>query len=385
MSTGVGVGALDQLYATGPQDAYLIGKQSPFVPHIKTYGSFRKACRDYTLPVDFGGGTQFVLPADADYLAQAFLYVVLPAVPGDRWVAGVGKRLIASLMLSLDGYVMNTLDPLLLYLQDRLFSSADEGAAIAQMSGGRGLDATTAQEVYVPLPLFWTRGGDSLTWNLPVIAMKSSTFLLTLGLTPSSALLESGAAVSGAIVKLQFEQMFVSSTERARAISTPTSFLFEQTQKLVASNYQFVGGEDIVNATTLLFDLRAFTGSTQFMAFTCSPDGATDPLDFRDALVSAQIALNGQVVELAQAGGYFRLFTPFRYFPAIPASSHIYAVSFALRPGVFQPSGEIDFSQLASATLSLTLRTELPLNVSLYAWNYNMLDVANGFASAKFI
>ena len=103
----------------------------------------------------------------------------------------------------------------------------------------------------------------------------------------------------------------------------------------------------------------------------------------------AAIQLNGQDVAINQGGTTFNQTNPYYHHTGCPVPG-IYCYSFALNPESYQPSGTCNFSRIDNATLRFRLIAPLTgavmqnNYVSIFATNYNIMNISAGMASMAF-
>jgi hypothetical protein len=116
-----------------------------------------------------------------------------------------------------------------------------------------------------------------------------------------------------------------------------------------------------------------------------------DPAE-EDTLETAQLVFNGIERIQARDGRYFNLVVPFRHHTAIP-SAGVYAMTFALHPEAWQPSGACNMSLLSSNELFFVVSDLLfrrmqargdRLVLKVFARSLNVLRITQGMASVEF-
>jgi len=129
--------------------------------------------------------------------------------------------------------------------------------------------------------------------------------------------------------------------------------------------------------------------------------GLPEPRNRTDLMMTANIQLDGQDRFDARDPLYFRLIQPYQRHTAIPSDRYIYVYSFALKPEESQPSGTLNASRIDSLVLQLGLSTGDcdtdggtggggggggygDMTAFVYATNYNILRVINGYAGLLF-
>ena len=118
--------------------------------------------------------------------------------------------------------------------------------------------------------------------------------------------------------------------------------------------------------------------------------------DRMDLIASAKLQLDGYDRFAERAPAYFRLEQPYEHHTTTPVSSFIYNYSFALRPEDSQPTGAMNASRIDSIVWQIQMNPVLsnPLlpdwkqrgncHIIVYAHNYNVFRVINGFGGLLF-
>ncbi len=108
-----------------------------------------------------------------------------------------------------------------------------------------------------------------------------------------------------------------------------------------------------------------------------------------NTLASAKLRLNGQDRFAERDGTYFNYIQPYQHFEVKPDTG-INVYSFALKPAEHQPSGACNFSRIDNINLDITPTinpentNNTPLQLSVYAFSYNVLRVASGMGGLAF-
>jgi len=122
--------------------------------------------------------------------------------------------------------------------------------------------------------------------------------------------------------------------------------------------------------------------------------GLPEPGRRTDLMVTANIQLDGQDRFDPRDPLYFRLVQPYQKHTAIPSDRYIYVYSIALRPEEEQPSGTLNASRIDNLVLQLgfsgnggvcsSSKNNGDMTAYVYATNYNVLRVINGYAGLLF-
>jgi hypothetical protein len=123
-------------------------------------------------------------------------------------------------------------------------------------------------------------------------------------------------------------------------------------------------------------------------------NGLPNPPRRSDLMVNAKIQLDGQDRFDARDPVYFRLVQPYQRHTTIPSDRYIYVYSIALRPEDQQPSGTLNASRIDNLVLQLGLADSSTgyntsalfgdMSAYVYATNYNVLRVIDGYAGLLF-
>ena len=115
-----------------------------------------------------------------------------------------------------------------------------------------------------------------------------------------------------------------------------------------------------------------------------------------DLISTAKLQLDGYDRFTERSPPYFRLQQPMEHHTAAPANTFIYNYCFALRPEDAQPTGSLNASRIDSIVWQIQMNPILssPLiptwqqrgncHVVIYARNYNVFRVINGFGGLLF-
>jgi hypothetical protein len=123
-------------------------------------------------------------------------------------------------------------------------------------------------------------------------------------------------------------------------------------------------------------------------------NGLPNPPRRSDLMVNAKIQLDGQDRFDARDPVYFRLVQPYQRHTTIPSDRYIYVYSIALRPEDQQPSGTLNASRIDNLVLQIGLSDSSTgyntsalfgdMSAYVYATNYNVLRVIDGYAGLLF-
>ena len=131
-----------------------------------------------------------------------------------------------------------------------------------------------------------------------------------------------------------------------------------------------------------------FNFSDRSYSSTSGPGGGTVPTD---PLIDAELQIEGKPRFDKRNAQYFRLVQPFQRH-SNSNSSFVYIYSFALHPEDLQPSGTCNFSRIDNVDMVMKLASNTSENIflnnpriTMYAINYNVLQIANGMAGLAYV
>ena len=165
---GFGTGALTALAAIGPQEKYVYGGESLWIPRIIQHTPFKitqRMLNPLLTTSKFLDSTQtfttFINPRESgDLLANMYLSVTLPA--GYTYTPLVGRAILKKVEFLIGNQVVETLTDDWYILRDQLFLDADEKLAMYQaVSAGQNesnvIIATSPLNLMIPLDFFFCR------------------------------------------------------------------------------------------------------------------------------------------------------------------------------------------------------------------------------------
>jgi len=281
--------------------------------------------------------------------------------------------------------------------------------------------------LYIPLQ-FWFNKNPGL--YLPLLAMQYHPVRINVTLAPVQDMFytkqlysSEGGNTCGPLsvntttnsqlgIELWGDYIFLDTNERRRFVSSTLEYLIEQVQYTppvaIPSNSK--------NATIplqfnhpikeFLWVLQRNVSVSRHEYFNWSSlgfyeidmaavNGLPEPPNRTDLMTSANIQLDGQDRFNARDPLYFRLVQPYQRHTSVPSDRYIYVYSIALRPEEQQPSGTLNASRIDNLVLQLGISNGGicshgsssgfgDMSAYVYARNYNVLRVINGYAGLLF-
>jgi hypothetical protein len=284
-----------------------------------------------------------------------------------------------------------------------------------------------SQTLYIPLR-FWFNKNPGL--YLPLLAMQYHPVRINVTLAPlqdmfyCSALYNpekptnpqvanAGLSVQPAQLGIELwgDYVYLDVPERRRFVSSNLEYLIEQVQytpplaiprnsryATLSLNFNHPIKEFIwvLQRNIMINRHEYFNWSSEgfYEIMKNRQNGLPNPPRRSDLMVNAKIQLDGQDRFDARDPVYFRLVQPYQRHTTIPSDRYIYVYSIALRPEDQQPSGTLNASRIDNLVLQIGLSDSSTgyntsalfgdMSAYVYATNYNVLRVIDGYAGLLF-
>lgn len=396
-------GSLMQLVAVGAQDVPLIGnpQMTYFKSVFKRYTNF--AMESIPLPfnqlVDFGKKVTCLISKKGDLISDLALEIKLPALPsGVSWVNGIGHHLIQKVELYIGGEIVDTIYGGFLDINTEITIPESKKSGYYQMIGkyhnfNKYSQDNEIKTLYIPLPFWFCKGYGRA---LPLIALQHHDVKIDVYLNTFNKLWYSGTSMS-VIPELQHitnaqvfcDYIFLDTKERRHFAISNHSYLIEQhqinSQNPVLYQSPLSKAELSLNLPVKelywVYQPNDASLTNDWSNYSYTLDDDQNPSRAKEPITRVGLMINGYDRFEPREGSYFRLYQPFKHHTNV-SDKYIYSYSFSLHPENGQPSGAIDFSWINSADLQFSHPSDiLQGNITVYAVNYNYLQIANGMAS----
>lgn len=408
-------GPLIQLAAIGKQDDALIGnpQTSFFVSVYKRHTNFAMEQRRLYFHgnADFGKKVYFKLDRYGDLVQDLFINIELPSLNADptsnpdyevTYSNYIGLSIIKNVYVEIGGKKIDEHYGQWLYIWNELTLPEDKRYGYKQMVGGFDNNSFTFStnpgpyQLQIPL-MFWFNKSPGLA--LPLIALQRQDVYIYvefrkfdecwmsnngnqpgLGTHDSSKMVET--SIQNPIVYAEY--IYLDDAERRVFAKKDQFYLIEQLQvnSINLIDQYTIFEMDLNHPVKELIWVIQKPGSLENNEYFNFSNGLPNQLG--NFMIDAKIQFDGTDRMDYRDSEYFRIIVPYQRHTRTP-DNYIYCYSFALFPEKNQPSGSANFSRLDSATLHLRINKaeEEPL-FTLYAINYNILKIANGFGGILF-
>jgi hypothetical protein len=435
---GFGTGALTALAAIGPQEKYMYGGESLWMPKILQHTPFAITQR-FLLPLK-SGNEKFlkstrtfsvdIHPRESgDLLSNMYLSTSLPALPvGYNYTPLVGRAIIKKVEFLIDGQPIETLTDDWYILRDQLFLDADEKLAMYQatslgQSESNVVPATDVVKMMIPLEFFFCRRHSDRKFGreklekpfFPLCAILKQTVTIRFTFHDSTWITNAPADASGNTVdliepKILLEEITLSPRERMYYQNHELNFKVNRVWEEAVQPY--AGGKAVMNLTAN-FPVSMITwfvrnqnyedeSSSAYYASRYQYGYSTDyiqaavpvtffngvTINFLDIIQSATLYLNNENVLSNFPGAlYYSYKQALDHGLSVP-TKNIYMYCFGDNPKEYNQEGYVDFRTLNSQTTHLDLifdpilspQIEKSYTMYLYYYGYVPLQISGGYA-----
>jgi hypothetical protein len=398
-------GSLLALVAIGKQDKELIGNpirsffKSVYVHH--THFAMESISFNFDQSLIFGKKSTLIIPRKADLLHKLVLEIKLPALgEGISWVNGIGHALIREVSVEIGGVKIDSHTGEFMEILSNLELPESKKWGYYNMIGRHEqynkYTQTTETTLHIPLQFWFCRHiGDSL----PLVAMQYHDVKISVHLREFSELWYSGPTMTNIPTpiisvdgRLHCDYIFLGDKERVQFAKSEHKYLIEQVQ--IADGIGV--NENSVNDNIDVF----FNHPVKDLMWIYKADDIKNTNDWfnfsktlnyvetlekpKEPVAVCQWKINGHDLMEEKSGTYFRTVIPYQRYIRIP-DNFVYVHSFSINPSQYQPSGHLNFSMISSSVLSLTYTDRIPQgSITVYARNYNILEIRAGQAGLKF-
>lgn len=437
---GYNSGTTMSLYAVGPQEKYVRGKED-LIWNTKWQQHSNFVLYQRNVPISgntFLGQTITIelKPKElGDLLCNMYLKCSLPPLTGtsNAYTNQVGRAMIAQADFMINDTIIETVYDDWFFIRDQIFLDADEQQSMfSAVNGGSNsnVSPTSTLNMIIPFEFFFCRrhskankGRERLRRPyLPLCALFNQRIYVKIKFNPWVWITNDLAVTRKDIsnVSLILEEIKLTDAEKLYYTSTPQRYIINRVQKESAlpftdSNPQiqltanfpvqmvfwFIRNrkyESVANQfgapSGLYYDSRYTYGyTTQYIQTAVPLSFVSGTTSFIDVIDTAKIALNGIDISSTFTGSlYYAFKQPMEHGLAVPAKN-IYMYSFGLTPKEYNSGGYINFSKLNSQTTKLNLKfvpsyaSQLIQGYQLYVfyYGYTILEIANGSARLPFV
>jgi hypothetical protein len=422
---GFGTGALTALSAIGPQERYMFGGYSKWIPHIEHHKPFSITQRNsIKLPGTngyFGNTCEIQLkPRECgDMLSNMYLSCTIPSNPaGTPYTELLGRAILEKVEFLVDGVVFESINDDWYIIRDQLFLDADEKLGMYKTLGGYPEETDTpasGAKLIVPLEFFFcrrfTHGKMDDRPYLPLFAMSMSDVRVRITFNSRSwvntSLADSIDIVNPVII---IEEIHMSLTEKEEYMNNTQEFIIPRVWKEATQEYK--NGTAVINLTAAfpvsmmvwfvrnkLFETQnsLYAPTRYTYGYTSQYLQASVPatffnnveLKYIDTIENATIFIeNRNILSNFPGGLYYTFKQAIDHGLSVP-TKNMYMYCFSENPREYSQDGAFDFSKVNSKTTFLNIKfspqyaaqIEADFDLNLYYYGYVTVKIAGGRAT----
>ena len=296
-----------------------------------------------------------------------------------EWIELFAHFILKEIVLEVGGNVVDKYDCHYYNITMQLTKNLDSNA-YQEMIYGKSASSNFFT-VYIPLQ-FWFNKQSS--YSLPCVALKYHEVKIKLLFNELENLVVT-PGVSQYIkinkVWLYSDYMYLTKVERTKFTTSTLEYLIQQNQVITKT----------INSDKLNIDLNFFHPCKEIFWICHFNSDLISPYYFipsttTNPILSSQIYFNNHAFSSFSDISYYSQVQPYETHSRT-TDNGISLYSFSLFPENSQPSGSVDISYIPSKYIKLTFDEKVltySAEVRLYATNYNILKISNGFARLLF-
>ena len=384
-----------RLAATGLQDQWLTGDPqfSYFLMNFRRHTKFaiNYIESQFDGDINFGKTITCRIPNDRGDLIKNMTVKLTLDDPssGYEWCPSVVSHLIESAELLIGGQTIEKITGEYIYIHQQLHNTDDDIDQTVYFlnSHGRTIQFTGDNTYFVDLPFYFYRN-PSLA--IPTCALTKQVVEVRIKLRPLAELV-TGVTPANATANLKkfsldTEFVFLTEDERNYMMSGPLDYIITQVQM---SKFVMKAGE---NTKSVMLNFSHPVRELFFVSQSDAAVAANYPNRY-NTITNVKLQFNNEIV--FNRGRKFLVYEQALKHHISPPElgtqtydeSEFAMYSFALKPEVYYPTGQVNMSRISHKLLTLQIN---PINGSdnnntrVYAVNYNVLRIESGLAGLKF-
>jgi hypothetical protein len=384
---------------------------------------------------NFGQRISCLIPRRGDLLGKVYVDVLLPGLTladGSNtpvsYVNAIGNALIQEITFEVGEQEIDRQTGEWMEIWEQLTTPASQRDALNTMIGRVDGYAqpdfipgpsSEGLRLFIPLQFFFCKNPGlylpllalqyhPIRINITIAPLQSLFYTPQLILVPNCSLTVNAANITS--MMLWGEYVYLDIEERRRFVSQSHESLIEQIQYtppigVTAAQNQvniqtdfnhpikefiFVARRDFMNQVHEFFNYSSLA-TNEPLPPSVAP--FLMPGQVRtDLIATALLQLDGYDRFQVRQAPYFRLQQPYDHHTTTPVQNFLYCYSLALRPEDAQPTGTLNASRIDAVNWQITMNQTLntaetsrgPCTIRVYATNYNVFRVVNGFGGVLF-
>jgi len=435
-------GGLLQLVANGKQDVFLTG--NPQISFFKMVYRRHTNFATESQPMYFDGTANFgqriscLIPRRGDLLGKIYLEVLLPRLTvmnsdgsnvAVSYVNSIGNALIQEITFEVGEQEIDRQTGEWMEIWEQMTTPAGQKDALNSMIGRvegyqppdlvPGINSPGLQ-LQIPLQFYFCRNPGLY---IPLLALQYHPIRINITISPLQSLFYSEELLTNpnctmtvnpaqiTSMMLWGDYVYLDVEERRRFVSQSHEYLIDQihytplisvtpTQSQITIQTDFnhpIKEFLFVARRTFMDQVHEFFNYSSLAVGEGVSGDVTSYLQRNqvrtDLISQALLQLDGYDRFQIRQAPYFRLQQPYDHHTTTPVQNFIYNYSIALRPEDAQPTGTLNASRIDSVNWQITMNPILfgqtktlagNTTLRIYATNYNVFRVVNGFGGLLF-
>src|SRR6056300_1990891 len=386
-----------RLAATGVQDEWLTGEPqfSYFLANFKRHSKF---AFDYVESqfdgdIDFDKSIICKIPGDKGDLVRNMTLKITLSDPkpddGDEndmvWSPSVITHMIEYAELLIGGQPIQRLTGEYIYMHQQLHNTNDDIEQTLYFLNGHGNYLSYADQYtyFLDLPFYFYR---NTSLAIPTCALTKQLVEVRIKTRPLSELIFGGAPadITASIkqISLDTEFIFLTNNEVNFLRSRPIDYVITQLQM---SQFVMKAGQ---NKRSVMLNFSHPVKELYFVSQSEEAVRDNDP-HYYNEIKNIQLRFNNEIV-FNQDSKFINYEQSLRHHvnaPSAADTAKFATYSFALRPEVHYPTGQVNMSRIFHKLLTIEIDPVNDVdnnNTRVYALNYNILRIDSGLAGLKF-
>lgn len=409
-----GQGSVASLYATAPQDEYLLDPKYKWNKERVQHSKFSIDQSRY----QFGNGPYFgttqtfeITPKSipGDLLCNAYLRCKLPDIFANTYTDQVGRAIIKTVSFYLSETEIETINDDWYIIRDQLFLSADEKNLMSNLINGNQKNLTTGYsggtiDLYIPLDFFFCRNFSTSRLDkkkpmFPLCAVWNQRIYIKIEFANLSqfSTCNNGSFDFVDTPEIVFEHIMLEDQERE---------FYKNGYDMSINKLYKEPVSDVDNIITNI-SLTAKFPVSLLVWFIKKKISSNDPLTYNkrfdysyittnnlsladvDIFEYLNIYINNEDITDKLPGKKFYKYLQPLYAGLSSPTKDIYMYSFGLQPNQYNQGGSVDFSKVDSNTsfLSFKIKNQFVSDISvnytlnLYYYGYSLLKFSDGYCT----
>lgn len=394
-------GGVYRLKVKGPQDIFLTGNpQYNFINQV-FMRHYNFSSETFSLPFDNGDGDyskklEINIPRKGDYLRKAYLHLTLDKLTRTSgtyagWTNSLGYAIIDYVDFIAGGVLVDRRYGLQMHIENELKGSSGINSAEGLLTGTyshiESLERNGDSQTNYIIPMnFWFCENIGSALPISRLNYQSLKIVIKLRSFEECVVYDGVSQPTGGTIK---SAKFLAEYLYTDSIQTSDSYLINQVQAVNGEqiNGGFYKTELPFNhpVSEIVFALRSLESEENNDWFNFSIRNINIATPIKNILKSAKLFADNTLIMEDTDEFTLRVLNGLRY-RKYATNKHIYTIPFADDLTKWFPNGTLNFSCITSPKIVVELVEEavLPVNIFIFAKNFNIININNGMLSLNY-